>query len=130
VKPSDPVTKTVGRCMRDFKAKFNGIDLWKNINATRAIHRLESRCAWAHAQLAVVPSVKIELDYLYEWKDYHCKIARNEAYAQDSDWSQCRDAAQIAPGNVPADQWAGGAPNNDDTEDTFSEISSPEEQPG
>jgi hypothetical protein len=135
VKPSDPVEKTVGRCIRDFKAKFNGTDLWKNIQATRAISRLQSRCTWAHEQLAVVPFVEIELDYLHAGKDYRCKVARDNAYASDSDWSQCRKTDQAAPDQDPGDQWGvhnGDAPNHplDEADDTFSEVSSPEEPLG
>ena len=139
IKPSDPVEKTVGRCIRDFKAKFNGTDLWKNIQATRAIGRLQSRCLWAHEQLAVEPVVEIVLDYLHAGKDYCCKVARDDAFLLDSDWSKphkTNQAAPVVPQPLgPAHLWWGvhnddePAPlmNDDEAADTYSEVSSPEE---
>ena len=84
VKPTDTVLKTVGRCIEDFKKKLKGTGLW---NLTpRAIARLESRCYWAHMQLAVHHHTIVELDSLVGGRDYKCKLMRDTDYMLDSDW--------------------------------------------
>ena len=140
IKPTDSVGKTVRRCIRDFKTMSNGIDIRENTEATRAVRRLQARCFWAHEQLAVEPVVEIDLDSLHAGKDYRRRVARDDAFPLDSDWSKphkTNDDPRMFPQLLgPAHLWqrvhdnAGPAAppmDHDDADDTFSDVSSPEE---
>ena len=93
VKPTDTVMKTVKRCIDDFKKKLEGTGLWDL--KPRAIARLESRCYWAHMQLAVEHHTIVELDALVGGKDYRCKLMRDTDFLLDSDWQQPVEVEEI-----------------------------------
>ena len=95
VKPSDTVQKTVNKCIRDFRSRFHGANIFQFNTAERAIRRLQARCCWAHHELATVSPVIVQLDCLLGGRDYTVHLVRDRAFPNDSDWEGLESYVRI-----------------------------------
>lgn len=65
--------RLVEHCLEDFKRKNGGADVTKN---PRSLRRLRTQCERAKRSLSATTQASIEIDSLYDGKDYLCTLTR------------------------------------------------------